>query len=77
MIVAMSPATAAVLFLENSIPRGRGGRLLFPQQFSLCQTDLADDELTGKHPAFFHCDGSRRDIAFQCAFPIDRDRLRQ
>jgi hypothetical protein len=50
---------------------------LFLQQISLRKSDVAYDELTGKHPAFFHCNGTRRDSAFQCAFPLDRDRLRR
>ena len=62
-----------MLFLENWIP----DRLLLLQQFSLRKSDVADHELTGKHSAFFHCNGPCRDIAFQRAFPIDRDRLRR
>ena len=47
--------------LRNS----RDGGFLILQQFSLCNADVPDDELAGKHPAFFHRDAPRRNIAFQ------------
>src|SRR5882757_4487432 len=43
----------------------RSGGFLFPEQFSLCQADLADSELSGKHPASVHADRPCCDIALQ------------
>src|SRR5436309_7452801 len=42
--------------LKTGLRRAGSGRLLFPEQFSLCQADLPDGELAGKHPAFLHAD---------------------
>src|SRR5947208_9311336 len=42
--------------MKIGLRRARSGRLLFPEQFSLCQADLPDRELAGKHPAFLHAD---------------------
>src|SRR6266516_3945118 len=41
-------------------------RFLVLQQFALCNADVPDHELAGKYPAFFHRNGPRRNIAFQC-----------
>ncbi len=47
-------------------------RFLFLQQFSLHKVGVADDQLTGKHAAFFNADCSRCDIAFERAFFLNR-----
>ena len=73
----MSQAKAAVLLLENSTPDALAAAGSCSCNNSPCvRPTLTDDELAGKHPAFFHCNGPCRDIAFQCAFPLHRDRLR-
>ena len=51
------------------------GPLLLFEQFSLCETCLADDQLAGKHPALLYSNGSCGNIAFQCAFSLDHDHL--
>ena len=45
---------------------------MFPEQFSLCQVDLSDGELAGKHPAFFHANRPRCHIALQRTLSMDR-----
>ena len=61
--------------LKTGLGRARNSRLLFPEQFSLCQADLPDGELAGKHPAFVHGDRSCCDIALQRTLSMDGDGL--
>ena len=58
--------------LKTGLRRARYGRLLFPEQFSLCQIDLSDGELAGKHPASFHANRPRCHIALQRTLSMDR-----
>jgi hypothetical protein len=48
---------------------------VFPEQFSLCQVNLPDGELAGKHPAFLDADRPRCDVALQRTLSMDRHRL--
>jgi len=57
-IVIKSQGEAAARRLEN------GTREYSPRPV-LCNADVPDDKLTGKHPAFLHSDSPRRNIAFQ------------
>ena len=61
--------------LKTGFGRARNAQLLFPEQFSLCQVDLPDGELAGKHPAFLHTDRPCRNIALQRTLSMDRDGL--
>jgi hypothetical protein len=45
---------------------------LCPDQFSLCQVNLSDGELAGKHPTFFHANRPRCHIALQRTLSINR-----
>src|SRR5438067_3526227 len=51
--------------LKTGLCRARRRRLLFREQFSLCQPDLPDGELARKHPAFLHADRPCCHIALQ------------
>src|SRR5881394_3041715 len=51
--------------LKTGLYRARRRRLLFREQFSLCQPDLPDRELARKHPAFLHADRPCCHIALQ------------
>src|SRR5437667_460454 len=61
--------------MKIGLRRARSGRLLFPEQFSLCQADLPDRELAGKHPAFLHADRPCCHIALQRTLSMDRHGL--
>ena len=61
--------------LKTGLRRARNGRLLFPEQFSLCQVDLPDGELAGKYPASLHANRSRCHIGLQTTLSMDRHGL--
>src|SRR6476659_11211910 len=58
--------------LKTGLRRARYGRLLFAEEFSLCQVDLPNSELAGKNSPFFHADRPRCDIALQRSLSMDR-----
>src|SRR4051812_39630956 len=61
--------------LKTGLRRTRYDRRLFPEEFSLCQIDLPDGELAGKHPAFFDANRSRCHVALERTLPVDRHGL--
>jgi len=61
--------------LKTGLGGARHDRLLFTEQFSLCQIDLSYGELAGKNTALFHANRPRCHIALQRTLSVNRYRL--